>query len=247
MTRFVVCGDAFVALGDHPALLLGTHKHFIYALVELGIADKVFIRPGCQNGCLVQKIFKVGTGKARSYSCNCLKVYVGRHGLVARMYLEDLLPALDVGKIDVYLSVEASGTHQCGVEDVGAVSCRHHNYALVRFKAVHLDEYLVERLFALVVAAAESCASVPSHRIDFVDEDYAGLVLLCHLKQVAHTRGAYADIHFNEVGTGDRKERHARFACHGLGKQRFTRSGRTYQKHALGYSCAQIGKLFGLL
>ena len=49
------------------------------------------------------------------------------------------------------------------------------------------------------IAAAEARTSVPAHRIDFVYEDDAGLVLLCHIKEVPYPRSADADIHFNEV------------------------------------------------
>jgi energy-converting hydrogenase Eha subunit H len=56
----------------------------------------------------------------------------------------------------------------------------------VRLETVHLDEQLVQGLFALVVTAAEAGAAMTADRVDFVDEDDAGRVLLALLEQVAH-------------------------------------------------------------
>ena len=60
---------------------------------------------------------------------------------------------------------------------------------------------LVQRLLALVVAAAEAGAAMTADGVDFVDEDDAGRVLLGLLEHVAHAAGADADEHLDEVGT----------------------------------------------
>ena len=125
---------------------------------------------------------------------------------------QDLLAALDVGPRHHHLAVEAPGTEERRVEHVGPVRGRDQDDALVGLEAVHLDEELVERLLALVVAAAESRAAVASDRVDLVDEDDAGRVLLALLEEVAHARGADADEHLDEVGARDREERHVRLA-----------------------------------
>ncbi len=44
----------------------------------------------------------------------------------------------------------------------------------VGLEAVHLDQHLVQGLFALVVAAAEAGAALAADRVDLVDEDDAG-------------------------------------------------------------------------
>jgi hypothetical protein len=54
------------------------------------------------------------------------------------------------------------------------------------FEAVHLDQHLVQRLLALVVAAAQAGATLAADGVDFVDEDDAGRVLLGLLEHVAH-------------------------------------------------------------
>ena len=47
---------------------------------------------------------------------------------------------------------------------------------LVGAEAVHLHQQLVQRLFALVVPAAQACASLAAHGVDLIDEDDAGMV-----------------------------------------------------------------------
>ena len=106
-------------------------------------------------------------------------------------------------------------------------------------EAVHLHQQLVQRLLALVVAAAESGAALAADGVDLVDEDDARAVLLGLLEQVAHPGGADADEHLDEVGPGDGEERHARLAGDGARQQRLTGSRRAVEQHALGDLGAQ--------
>ena len=107
------------------------------------------------------------------------------------------------------------------------------------FEAVHLDEQLIERLLALVIAAAEAGAAMAADRVDFIDEDDAGRVLLRLLEHVAHAAGADAHEHFDEVRAGDREERHIRFAGDGAGEQRLAGARRTDEQHALRDAAAE--------
>ena len=101
------------------------------------------------------------------------------------------------------LAVEAARTQQRRVEHVGTVGRGDDDHALAALETVHLDQQLVERLLALVVTAAQAGAAMAADRVDFVDEDDAGRVLLGLLEHVAHAAGADADEHLDEVGTGD--------------------------------------------
>src|SRR5215471_3721424 len=98
------------------------------------------------------------------------------------------------------------------IEYIGAVSCRDKNNAFIGFEAIHLDEQLVERLLALVIAAAETGATMPADSIDFVNEDNTRRILLGLLEHVADTACAHTNEHFNEVGAGNGEERHVGFA-----------------------------------
>ena len=77
-------------------------------------------------------------------------------------------------------------------------------------------------------------------RVDFVDEDDAGGVLLALFEQIAHAAGADADEHFHEVRTGDGEERHVGFARDGAGQQSFAGAGRTDQQHAFRDAPAEL-------
>src|SRR6202043_2137696 len=98
--------------------------------------------------------------------------------------------------------------------------------ALIRLEAVHLDEQLVQGLLALVVAAAETGPAMPADRVDLVDEDDAGRVLLALLEHVAYPAGADADEHLDEVRARDGEERHVGFAGDGAGEQGLAGAGR---------------------
>ena len=55
--------------------------------------------------------------------------------------------------------VEAAGSQQRRIEDVGPVRGGQHDDALRAGEAVHLGQDLVQRLFALVVTAERACAA----------------------------------------------------------------------------------------
>ena len=99
------------------------------------------------------------------------------------------------------------------------------------------------RLLALVMAAAQARAAVASNRIDLVDEDDARGVLLRLIEHVAHARCADADEHLDEVGAGDREERHLRFARNGPRQQGLAGARGTDHQHALGDLAAEALEL----
>ena len=156
------------------------------------------------------------------------------------------LAAANVGQAHDYAAIETAGAQKRGIEHVGTVGGSDENDAVVRFEAVHLDEQLVQRLLAFVVSAAETCAAMTAHRIDFVDEDDAGRVLLALFEEVADAACADADEHLHEVRTGDGEERHVGFAGHRAGEQRLAGSRRSDEKHALGNASAELLELLRL-
>ena len=118
------------------------------------------------------------------------------------------------------------------IEHVGAVGRGDEDDALVRLEAIHLDEQLVQRLLALVVAAAQAGAAMAADRVDLVDEDDAGRILLRLLEHVAHAGGADADEHLDEVGARNGEERHVRLTRNGASEQRLAGAGRADQQRA---------------
>ena len=115
------------------------------------------------------------------------------------MYPEDLLPSGEVRPVDHDLSVETAWPEERGVEDVRAVGGCEHDDPALRIEPVHLDEELVQCLLALVVAASQACAALPTYGVDLVHEDDAGRVLLGLLEEVTDAAGADTDEHLDEV------------------------------------------------
>ena len=137
------------------------------------------------------------------------------------------------------LAVEAARTQQRRIEHVGTVGGGDDDHALVGLEAVHLDQQLVEGLLALVVAAAEAGAAMAADRVDLVDEDDAGGVLLRLLEHVAHAGGADADEHLDEVRARDGEERHVGLARDGSRRQGLTGAGRADEQHAARNAAAE--------
>ena len=144
-------------------------------------------------------------------------------------------------------AIEATRTQQRRIEDVGAVRGGDDDDAIVRFEAVHLDEELVEGLLALVVTAAEACATMTTDRVDLVDEDDAGRVLLALLEQVADTARTDADEHLDEVRATDRKERHAGFTGDRASEQRLASPRSAHHEDALRDTATEARELLRVL
>ena len=163
------------------------------------------------------------------------------------MDLEDLLAAADVGVRHHDLAVEAARPQQGGIEHVGTVGGGDQDHAFVGLEAVHLDQQLVQRLLALVVAAAQARAAMAADGVDFIDEHDAGRVLLGLLEHVAHAASADADEHLDEVGARDGEERHVGFARDGARQQGLAGARRADQQAALGNLAAQALELLRVL
>ena len=194
----------------------------------------------------VDEVGEVGAAEARRAAGDGHRLDVVGQRHPAHVHAQDLLAAPHVGQADDDLAVEAARAQQRRVEHVGAVGRGDHDHAFAAFEPVHLDEQLVERLLALVVPAAEAGAAMAADRVDFVDEDDARRVLLGLLEHVAHAAGADADEHLDEVGTGDREERHLRFAGDRLGEQRLAGARRADHQHAARDLAAELLELAGV-
>ena len=163
------------------------------------------------------------------------------------MHFEDLLAALNVWVRHHDLAVETARPQKCGIENVGSVGGGDQDDAFIGFKAVHFDEQLVQRLLALIVATAQARTAMAADRVDFVDEDDAGGTLLGLLEHVAHARCTHTHEHFNEVGTGNREERHIGFAGNRPRQQRLAGAGRTDQQRAFWNLAAEALELVRIL
>ena len=176
-----------------------------------------------------------------------VEVDLGRERLALRVHGEDRAAADAVGPVDDDLPVEAAGTQERRVEDVGPVRRGDEDDVVLHLEAVHLDEKLVERLLALVVTAAETGTTMAADGVDLVHEDDARRRLLRLLEQVAHARRADADEHLDEVGAGNREERHAGLTRDRAREERLTGAGRPVQQHTLRDARAERLELLRVL
>ena len=178
----MISSDKFIFFGHKPALFLRAHYDFIDRLVQFQVADHRLSRTGGKDGRFVKQVCKISAGKTARDAGDHLEVDVRGKRLVARMHFQNRLAPLDVGKIDVDLAVKTPRPQERIVKDVGAVCRRDHDDPLIGIKPVHLNEDLIQRLLALVVAATEACAALTPDRIDLINEDDTRLIALCKIK-----------------------------------------------------------------
>ncbi|RUS18688.1 hypothetical protein BC937DRAFT_88461 [Endogone sp. FLAS-F59071] len=136
------------------------------------------------------------------------------------MNLEDLRAALDVWTVDSNVTVESSWAHQRWVEHIGPICTSENDHVFTRTEAVHLDKELVERAFALIVAAKlATLATGLADSVDLVHKDDARGILLGRRKEVTHARGTHAHKHFDKLGARNAKEWNTGLTGRGLGEQ----------------------------
>ena len=205
----------------HHRAPLRAHHDLVLGELEVGHLDLVLVAAGRQQRGLVDEVLEISAGEARRRARELAAVDVVGQRHLARMHSQDALAPLHVGQRHHDAPVEAAGTQQRGIEHVGAIGRGDEDHALVGLEAVHLDQQLVEGLLALIMTAAEAGAAMTSDRVDLVDKDDAGRMLLALHEQIAHARRADADEHLDEVRSRNREERHARLARDRARKQRF--------------------------
>ena len=208
--------------------------------------DRLAIHAGSVQSGLVHHVGEVGAGEARCSASQHAKIDVlGERNLLG-VNAKNFFAATDIGTPDNDAAIEAARAQKRGIENVGTVGRGHQDDAVVGFEAVHLDEQLVQGLLALIVSAAETGAAMATDRVDFVDEDDAGSVLLALLEEVANAACANADEHLHEVRAGDGEEGHVGFAGNCAGEQRLAGSRRSDEQDALGNAAAELLELLRL-
>ena len=239
MTTLVVCGVAQLFQSHALGLALRSGLNAVDGLVDGAVVDQLGTGTGAQQRGFVEHVGQIGTGEARRAHGDHVQVDVRYERLALGMHPQNCLTAFQIRGGHAHLTVESTRTQQSGVKHVRAVGGGDDDEVGVVVETIHLDEQLVQRLLALVVATAHAGATLAAHSIDFIDEDDGGGVLLGLIEQVTHTGGTETHEHFDEVGAGHRVERHAGLACDGSGQQRLTGAGRTVQQHATRNTSAQ--------
>ena len=233
MAQLVVGGQPLLLLGHDHRAPLGAHHDLVLGQLEVGHADHPLADAGREQGRLVDDVGEIGAREAGRAARDHLGIDVGPDPDLLHVHLEDFFPTQNVGVRHDHLAVEAARPQQRRIEHVRAVGRGDQDHALVGLEAVHLDQQLVEGLLALVVAAAQARTAVPPDRVDLVDEDDAGRMLLGLLEHVADAGRADAHEHLDEVRARDREERDVGLAGDRAREQGLAGAGRPDQQHAL--------------
>ena len=141
---------------------------------------------------LVDEVREVGAREPGRARRDRAEIHVRGDRLLARVHREDRPARRELGPIDQHAPVEAAWPQERRVQHVGPVGRGHDHDQVVAQEAVHLGEELVQRLLALVVAAAEPRPARAADRVDLVDEDDAGAALLRLVEELAHAGRADA-------------------------------------------------------
>ena len=243
----MVGSQAALLIGDNMALFLRAHHDLDRGFLDFLLGDGLLALTGGQQRSLVDEVFQISAGETSGGAGNRLEAHIGAEGFVLGMDAENLLTALHIGQADIDLTVKTAGTQQRLIQNIRAVGGGHYDDTIVGIKAVHLNQQLVQGLLTLIVAAAEACAALTAHCINLINKDDGGHRLFCLFKKVAHTGGTDADIHFHEVGAGDRVERHTGLAGAGARKQGLTGTRGAHQQYAVGDAGTQRVELAGSL
>ena len=193
------CQTLFV-VGHHHGPALGAQHHLVLGLFEFRHRHGAPPLARGQQRRLVHKVGQISTGEARRSARDDAGLHTLGERRLAHMDLQDFLAADNVRVRHDDLAVETARAKQRRVENIRTVGCGDQDHALIRLESVHLDKHLVQCLFALVIAAAKTCAAMTADSVDLVDEDDAGRVLLALLEHVTDTAGADTDEHLDEIG-----------------------------------------------
>src|SRR5262249_20788868 len=206
VARLVVGRDLLLFVGQQHAFALGANQDLVLGQLKVVHEHGLPVIPGGIESCLVHHVGELGAGETRRAARQDGKIHVVRQRNLAGMHTQNLFASTDVRKRNHNTAIEAAGPQQRRIKNVRAVGGGDQDHAFVGLKAVHLHQQLVQSLLALVVPAAQACAAMTAHGVNFVDEDNAWSVLLALLKQVANPAGAHAYEHLDKVRTGDAEE-----------------------------------------
>ncbi len=230
MSGLVVGEDPLLLLGDDAPLLEAGDDALHRALEVLHQDRRPLLAAGEDRG-LVAEVGQVGAREAGGLARDHREHDLGGERLAARVHQEDLLAALEVGRRDEHLPVEAAGAEERGIEVLEPVRGAHDDHLRTLVEPVELDEQLVQRLVVLAVeAAALPCGA---DGVELVDEDDRGRVLARLFEQLADPGGAEAGEHLHERRRALRVELRARLAGDRLREQRLARAGRPVEQDPL--------------
>ena len=171
VTDFVISGDFFLLFRQNVTAPFGSEHHLLHRPDDVVLTQVAAILAGRQDGGLVHQIGQVGAGKTGRPGGNRFQIDILAERLFAGVNLENFFAVADVGTVQDDAAVEAAGPQESRVQNIGPVGRRHHNHLLVRFKAVHFHQNLIQGLFAFVVAAAKPRTAMAADGVNLVNKN----------------------------------------------------------------------------
>ena len=182
----MVSGRPFFLFGHDHAATLRPHEDFVFGFFKVLHLHQPGIAARCHQGRFITQIGKISTTHAGCTTCNHGNIHVLRHGDFAHVHVQNLLTATNIGQRDIHLPVKTAGAQQRLIKNVGAVGGSHHDHAQIGLEAVHFHQHLIQGLLALIIAAAQTGATLATYGVNLVDKDDARGVLFGVFKHVAH-------------------------------------------------------------
>ena len=133
---FLLCSEDF-------GLLLKTAHYTVHSRQEIFLLNFLLVVTGCNQSGLIADIGDIGTGESRGLAGQQVHIDVLAQFDVAQVYAEHLLTLVQVGQIQMYLTVKTSCTQQGLVQNVHTVGGSQDYDTAVGAESVHLCEQLV--------------------------------------------------------------------------------------------------------
>ena len=199
MTGLMVGSVAALFLWHDHAFPLGTHQNFVFGFFKVLHFHRAGAAAGGHKSGFIAQVCQVGTRHTWRTTGDHARVNVLTEWDLAHVHVQDLFTAANIRQGYINLAVKSARTQQRRIQNVGAIGGRHHDHANIGFKAIHLNQHLVERLFTFVITAAQASTALTTDSINLVDKDDARRVFLGVVEHIAYAGRAHTDKHFHKI------------------------------------------------
>jgi hypothetical protein len=200
MARLMERCIATLFLRHHHGPALCAHHDLVLGALKVVHIHQALVAAGRKQSRFINQISQIRTSKSGATSRENHRIDVGRDGYLTHVHAKNLLSPANVRQRNNHLTIKAAGAEQRRIKNVRPVGCRNHDNAGNAFKAVHLDEQLVECLLPFIISAAKTCTTLTTDSINFINEDNARSLLLCLLEHIPNTRSSDTNKHLNKIG-----------------------------------------------
>ena len=194
MTNLMVRNDPSFLLAHDPIFLFLTYKHLLYRFKQILLIYIFSAMLHRIDRCLIDHIGKIRTNSSACCQCDRVQIHTVIQMDILGMYLQDRYSSLQIRLIYNDTSVKSSGTQQCLIQNLRSVGCTKHQDSFGGIKAIHFRKELVQCLFSFFVATAIFAVTASSDGIYLIDENNAGGILGCFLKQISYSGSTYTYI-----------------------------------------------------